>query len=232
MQITKIDVLWNYAATFLKIASSVLLLPFILRMMPSEMVGIWSIFATITVFTVLLDFGFNPSFTRNVTYVFSGVKTLKINGIETVDEEDFTIDYGLLKGVIVAMRWFYSRMAIILFFLLVTLGTYYIHSLLQKYKGDHREVYIAWILLCVINTYNLFTFYYDALLQGKGLVKRSKQIMIVGQAVYLVIATILIMAGKGLVAIVSAQAASVIIVRWLSYYSFFTKEIIHKLTML
>lgn len=229
MQITKKDVIWNYAATFLKTASSALLLPFILRVMPSEMVGIWSVFMTITAFSGLLDFGFNSSFTRNVTYVFSGVSALKVKGFESVSIEDQTIDYGLLKSVISAMRWFYMRMAIILFLLLMTLGTYYIYSLLQNYKGDHREVYIAWAILCFINTYNLYTFYYDSLLQGKGLVKRSKQIIIIGQTVYFVIASILILDGYGLVAIVSAQASSVIIIRLLSYNSFFTREIKQKL---
>jgi O-antigen/teichoic acid export membrane protein len=229
MKIGRKDIFWNYTATFLKIASSALLLPFILRMMPSAMVGIWSVFMTITAFSLLLDFGFSSSFTRNVTYVFSGVRTLKVNGFEFVSSDSQTIDYGLMKGLIVAMRWFYLRMAIVLFLLLASLGTYYIYGLLQNYKGNHQEVYIAWALLCVINTYNLYTLYYDSLLQGKGLVKRSKQIVIIGQSVYLIIAVILIMKGKGLVAIVSAQASSVIIVRWLSYHSFFTQEIKQKL---
>ena len=229
MKIGRKDIFWNYTATFLKIASSILLLPFILRMMPPEMVGIWTVFMTITAFSVLLDFGFNSSFTRNVTYVFSGVSTLKVNGFEFVPSESQPIDFGLMKGLIAAMRWFYFRIAIVLFFLLATLGTYYIYILLQNYKGNHQEVYIAWTLLCVINTYNLYTLYYDSLLQGKGLIKRSKQIVIIGQTVYLIIAVILIMKGNGLVAVVSAQASSVIIVRWLSYNSFFTREIKQKL---
>ena len=225
MQITKTDVIWNYSATFLKIASSVLLFPLILRALPAETVGIWSIFITITSFVGLFDFGFNPSFARNVTYVFSGVRNLKVKGFDSICEESPGIDYGLLRGVITAMRWFYSRIAVVVFVLLITLGTYYIHSLLQNYKGGHFEVYEAWGLLCIINTYNLYTLHYDSLLQGKGLIKRSKQIIIIGQTAYLIIASILIMTGFGLVAIVSAQAASVIIVRFLSHRSFFTKWI-------
>jgi O-antigen/teichoic acid export membrane protein len=229
MEITKRDVIWSYAATFLKIAASALLLPFILKMMPSETVGIWSVFMTITTFATLLDFGFGPSFSRNITYVFSGVRTLKTNGFEVVDIENSEVDYGLLKGTITAMRWFYSRMAVLLFILLTTLGTYYIHYLLQNYRGNHQEVYIAWILLCAINTYNLYTLYYDSLLVGYGLVKRSKQIIIVGQTLYLIIAAALIVKGNGLVAIVSAQALSVIVIRLLSHKSFFTKEIKQRL---
>ena len=199
--------------------------------MPTEIIGIWSIFMTITAFASLLDFGFNPSFTRNVSYIFSGVKTLRITGLETIDDKDLQIDYGLLKGVIKSMRWFYSRIALLLFSLLMTLGTFYIYTLLQNYKSNHQEIYVAWFLLCIINTYNLFTLYYDALLQGKGLIKRSKQIVIIGQIVYLIIAMVLILAGKGLVAIVSAQAFSVVIIRWLSYHSFFTTEIKENLNL-
>ncbi|HEY5592436.1 MAG TPA: hypothetical protein VIK55_15645 [Paludibacter sp.] len=108
MDIGRKDIFWNYAATFLKITASVLLLPLILKMMPSEMVGIWSVFMTITAFASLLDFGFNPSFARNVTYIFSGVRSLKVKGFEYVSIENKTIDYGLLKGVISAMHEIYS----------------------------------------------------------------------------------------------------------------------------
>lgn len=229
MNIGRKDIFWNYAATFLRIASSILLLPLILRIMPSEMVGIWSVFMTITTFAGLLDFGFNPSFTRNITYIFSGVRTLKAKGFESVSIENITVDYGLLKGVIASMRWLYLRMAILLFILLGTLGTYYIYILLQNYNGNHQEVYIAWILLCSINTYSLVTLYYESLLQGKGLVKRSKQIIIIGQSVYLIIASLLIIFGFGLISIVSAQVVSVVIIRWLSFKSFFSKEIKQKL---
>jgi O-antigen/teichoic acid export membrane protein len=120
-------------------------------------------------------------------------------------------------------------MSFVLFLLLATLGTYYIHSVLHNYKGNSQEVYIAWSILCIITTYNLFTLYYDSLLQGKGLVKESKQIIIIGQVFYLFIAAILIMTGFGIIAIVSALASSVIIVRWLSYRTFFTHEIKQKL---
>ena len=224
MRINKTDVIWNYAATVLRVASYALLLPFILRTMPAEMVGVWSVFMAINSFALLLDLGFSPSFTRNVTYIFSGIKTLKVTGFHAEDT-DKTVDYGLLKGIIIAMKWFYGRMAIVLFLLLGTLGTYYLWSVLKTYKGPQTEIYIAWIVLCAICTYSIFTQYLDCLLQGRGLVKRSKQIVIIGQSVYLVIAAAFIIAKFGLLAIISAQAISVIIIRVLVSKSFFTKEI-------
>jgi O-antigen/teichoic acid export membrane protein len=82
MRIGRQDVLWNYAATFLQIAAQVLLFPFILRTLPRETVAVWMIFSTIIALVNLLDFGFNPSFARNVTYVFSGAKILKPAGFD------------------------------------------------------------------------------------------------------------------------------------------------------
>ena len=231
MEISRKDLLWNYGATFLKIASSVILLPLILRKMTPEMVGIWTVFITITAFSTLLDFGFNSSFARNITYVFSGVKKLSKNGHESLEnKKNQKVDYGLLAGTIDAMRWFYLRIAIILFLLLSTVGTYYVYFILKKYKGDVVEIYIAWVILCLINTYNIFTLYYDSLLQGKGLVKQSKQILVIGNIVYLITASLLILMNYGLIAVICAQVTSVVIIRWLSYKLFFTRDMTEKIT--
>jgi O-antigen/teichoic acid export membrane protein len=225
MNIGKQDVLWNYIATILQTGVGVILLPFILKIFPSETVAIWTIFSTIIVLTGLLDFGFGPSFSRNVSYVVSGVTELKSTGYQVISSENNEIDYGLFKGLINAMRWFYSRLAILLFLLLSTVGTYYIYTILQTYTGNHREVYFAWIILCLINTYSLYTLYYDSLLSGKGLIKQAKQIQVIGQGVYLMVAVVMILLHFNLIAIVSAQALSLIIRRILSHRAIYTVEL-------
>lgn len=184
---------------------------------------------TVTAFSTLIDFGFGPSFTRNVAYVFSGVKKLQNTGFEIVNSEFVTIDFGLLKSLINSMKWLYKRLASVLFIFLISIGTYYIYILTKNYTGSKSDIYISWFILCIINTYNVYTLYYDALLQGKGLIKRSKQIIILGNITYLSLAFILLQSGFGLISIVSAQASSVIVIRWLSYRAFFSEEIKNKL---
>ncbi len=225
MKIGKKDILWNYIATFFKIASGVLLLPLILKMLSAEEVGIWTIFLSVTALINLLDFGFTPSFSRSITYIYSGVNSLKTEGFELIENKNNDINYSLLKGTILSMRWFYLRMSIILFFILSTFGTYYISLVLKKYSGEHSEIYIAWIILILISTYYLYTLYYDSLLLGKGLIKQSKQITIAGQFSYLITASILLLLGYGLIAIVSSQVLSVIIIRIFSHRTFFTKKL-------
>lgn len=222
--IGKKEILWSYAGTFFMIGAGVILLPFILSNMPDETVGIWSIFQTITFLVLLLDFGFRPSFARNISYIFSGVKTLQKEGVAHADA-DAEVDYGLLKGSLVAMRRFYRYMALAVLVLLATAGTAYFYFILQKYSGDKQDALIAWILLILINCYNLYTFYYDALLTGKGYIKRSQQINMLGQAIYIALAIGLIYAGFGLTAIVASQLVATIIRRVLSYHVFFAKEL-------
>jgi len=222
--IGKKEIAWSYAGTAFTIGAGVILLPFILHKMSQEAVGIWSIFQTITFLVMLLDFGFRPSFARNISYIFSGVKKLQKEGVAHT-HSGAEVDYSLLKGSLIAMRRFYRYMALIVLGVLATGGTAYYHFVLQKYSGDQQDAIIAWILLIVINCYNLYTFYYDALLTGKGYIKRAQQIAMLGQTVYISLAIGLLYAGLGLTAIVASQLVSTVIRRVLMYRVFFTHSL-------
>ena len=225
------DVIWNFIATFLQLGTGVILMPFILHYFPSETFAIWTIFSTIIALTVLLDLGFNQSFARNISYVISGAHELKKSGFQVVNENFQTIDYSLLKGIIETMRWFYSRLAIILFVLLITAGSYYIYIVARNYNGDKLEIYASWVILCIINSYSLYTLYYDSLMQGKGLVKRGKQIQIAGQSIYLLVSIALILLKFNLIAVVSAQVLSILVRRTLSYITVYNKEFKNRISV-
>ncbi|MCQ2311359.1 MAG: hypothetical protein MJZ64_06395 [Paludibacteraceae bacterium] len=218
------DIAWSYIATIFMIGAGALLFPFILNKMSAETVGIWNIFQTITLLVLMLDFGFRPSFARNISYILSGAKHLFREGIETVPNGTSDIDFSLLKGTLTAMRRFYRWLALGAFAVLASVGSVYFVSILNKYSGDRQDALIAWILVIVINCYNLYTLYYDALLLGKGYVKRSQQITILGQSIYLSVAIILIYCGLGLTAIVAAQLLSTVCRRILTYRVFFTPD--------
>lgn len=222
MQITKKDLYWNYAATMVQLGGNLLLLPFALRHFPEELIAIWSVFSTITAFAWRFDFGFNPSFARNVSYIVSGVKELKANGISAA--EGSSVDYGLFGGMIAAMKLFYGRIALLCFVLLSTAGTYYLYNVLENYSGDKFEVYIAWCLLVFWNSYQLYTLWYESLMQGMGMIKRSKQFTVLGHGVYLIVSIVLIELGFNIIAVTSANVLSIIIRRVLSQRAVFTKK--------
>lgn len=221
--IGKKSVAWSYLSVFFSVGSGVILLPFILYSMPSDTVAVWNIFQTIYALTMLLDFGFRPSFARNLSYIFSGVKKFSVNGVEESHSED--ISYVLLKDTLQAMKIFYRWAALLVLVLLLSVGTWFFVMLMSKYSGDSDDALVAWILLCVINCYNVYTLYYDSLLTGKGYISQLQKITILGQAVYLFVAIILILCGMKLSAIVLSQALSVVVKRVLSYRVFFNVEL-------
>jgi O-antigen/teichoic acid export membrane protein len=225
MEIGRKDVVWNFVATFMRVASGVIVLPLVLRLLPSQEVGLWSIFITIGSLATLLDFGFSNSFTRNVTYIFSGVKTLMKEGYVPVDVDDKTIDYGLLKSVIAAMRRYYGILAVIFLFVFVAISPYYLTNVLKDYKGNKHEILIAWLTYGVLVAYQLYTYYYGSLLSGRGQVKRVQQIIIIGQTARITTAVVFLLLGYGIISLVIAQFVSDVVNRVLCYYSFYDKDI-------
>ncbi len=226
--IGKKDVIWSYLSQIFSVGAGVILLPFIVTQMPTETVGIWNLFQTITIIILLLDFGFNPTFARSISYIFSGIKQLRAEGVDLV-ELGSDIDYSLLKGTLQAMRSIYRSIACIVLVLLSTIGSVYIYFILQKYTGNKIDIVISWLLFIFINSYNFYTFYYDSLLVGKGYVKRLQQITILGQSIYLTVAIGLIYAGFGLTAIVTSQLLSVVVRRVFAHRIFFTNTLQTKL---
>jgi O-antigen/teichoic acid export membrane protein len=222
MQIGRKDLLWNYAATSMRILSGIVVLPITLRMLPSEEMGIWSIFLSLMTITALLDFGFSNSFSRNVTYIYSGIKELKSKGYTVAETSE--VDYGLLKNLVSAMRHYYGIVALAFLIIFLAGSPFYISSVLEQYSGDKQNIWIAWFLFGGILSYELYTYYYSGILTGRGLVKRNMQIIVVSQSVRIVVTLVFLFAGLGIISLVLGLLISSIINRTLSYYVFYDKE--------
>ena len=225
MQIGRKDIAWNLIATFMRIASGLIVLPLVLRLLTREEVGLWNIFITVGSVITLLDFGFSNSFSRNITYIFSGVKALRATGYETVDKSDNTIDYSLLKSVIRAMRWFYGILSVIFLGLFVIISPFYLTKILQNYSGNHNEIWIAWFVYGILVSYQLYTYYYGSLLNGRGMVKRYHQNVVIGQGCRIISILILLLLGYGIISLVIGQLVGDIVNRIICYVSFYDKEI-------
>lgn len=216
------DLVWSYLSTFLSLGTGVILWPFILHYMSAETVAIWNIFQTVTGLVLLLDMGFKNTFSRNISYVFSGVQHLRVEGVEKAGTE---INYILLKELLGAIKKFYRNVAVIVLLFLCTIGNVYFYHIVQKFTGDRVDAIVAWVLLIFLNIYNLYTYYYEALLTGKGFVKKNQQITILSQSVYLLVAVVMIVCGANLTAVVVGQLAAILLRRFLSYSIFFTKDL-------
>lgn len=224
MKISRADLFWNYGATFMRVASGLIVLPLILRMLPSQEVGLWTVMISLNSIIYLLDFGFFQTFSRSVTYIFSGARELISEGIGEKAEEGAGISYPLLKGALRAMRNYYAAMSLLLLVIFLTGGYFYIEKLLEGFLGDPFDAKVAWYLYGIMLCFQFYTYYYDALLTGRGMIKRSRQIIVLSQSTHIVIASILLLSGAGLLSMVIGQITATLINRWLSRRSFYDKE--------
>lgn len=225
--IGKKDMAWGVIATVLKIGAGVLLYPFVLNKLNSEQIGIWTIFTTIQMLVILLDFGFTDSFARNISYVFCGVRRLRKEGYDHIDAvvEDEKVDWMLLRNVIRCMKRFYGYMALFLFIILATIGTWYLSTLVAKYSGEASDVWVSWGLLVIFMTWNLYSMYYQSLLQGRGLIAEFNKIVTVSYLSYMACAIVFVINGYGLIAVVGSQFLSIIILRLLCRVVFYKKDV-------
>ncbi len=76
------------------------------------------------------------------------------------------------------------------------------------------------LLLC----YQFYTFYYDALLVGRGMIKRSKQIIVFSQSIHIIVAPILLISGFGIISMVISQSLATLVNRTLANFSFYDRE--------
>jgi len=225
MKIGRKDIVWNYVATFMRIASGIVILPLVLRMLPSEEVALWGLFLTISSLTTLLDFGFSNSFSRNVAYVFSGVTELKSKGYVAVENKNAQINFSLLKSVIKAMQSYYGVMALLFLAIFVVASPFYMSSVLEQYTGNKDEIWVAWFLYGALVAYEFYTCYYNSLMSGRGLIKRNMQIIILSQSLRIIVSVICLLWGMGIISLVIGMLVSDIVNRTLSYYSFYDKQI-------
>ncbi|MDR2840734.1 MAG: hypothetical protein LBV75_05665 [Paludibacter sp.] len=223
MQLGRKDLIWTYAATSMRLISGACILPFSLKMFPSEEMGVWQIFLQFITVPAILDFGFANSFVRNITYVFSGAKELRTTGFGTTPT-DSEIDYGLLKSLLRAMRFFYGVLAVIFLLLFTVAGSFYLHSILKSYSGDTTNIWVAWLLFGGALAYEVYTYYYNAILVGRGQVKTSQKITILAQSTRIVVTIALLLLGLKLLALVIGLLAADIISRSIATRMFYDRH--------
>ena len=171
IKITKKDVIWSYIANFFKIGSGFLVLPLVLHMLSTEEIAMNYIMLTIGSMVALLDFGFAPQLSRNLTYVFSGVESICKEGLNTAKTSE--VNYHLLKSVLQSAKRIYRSISLLALFILLTAGTCYIYHFTEGFTNVDNSIAI-WILYSISVYFNIYFLYFDAFLNGRGYVKESK----------------------------------------------------------
>lgn len=216
IKITKSDVIWNYAGSILNLGMSVIILPFVLRILTTKELGLWYVFGSISALVSLLDFGFSPSIMRNIIYAWSGADKLNKEGTPEMGA-NIGPNYSLMVNLIYASKRIYLIIATLAGLLLVFLGTPYINSLVDY---DVNKNLLAWLIYSVGVFLNLYYSYWNPLLKGIGAIKEANQVQVISRVVYLILTIVGLYLGGGLLWLSIMYLVSGLLLRILSKFVF------------
>ena len=211
----KSTVMWGYMATLMSVFSGIITLPLILKILSPEEVGVNYLFLTISGFVALFDIGFSPQIARNLTFIFSGSQQIVKQGYK---EASGDVNYGLLANLIIESKIIYRRISIAVCFLLIVFGSAYFYT---ATKDDFAFSYILpiWLFYIFSSTLNMYFFYLTAFMEGRGFVKRSKQIVVGSNLTRIVFVIIFLLSGFRLWSVVLGNFIYVFL------YLFFSKKV-------
>lgn len=219
--ISRNDVIWSYLAQFFSVFSGLVTLPLILKLLTPDEVGLNYLLLSLGSLVALFDFGFAPQFARSLSYVYGGAQSLEKEGINT--QNNTSLNLKLLVNLILTAKFIYKRIAFLVLFVMLTLGTLYIYKVTDGFNKINNILEI-WVLYSFSVFFNLYYSYYTSLLMGKGMIKESKKANFFSKLAYIIFTYIFLFSGLGLFGVVLANFLFPFISRYISNRYFFTKE--------
>jgi O-antigen/teichoic acid export membrane protein len=221
IKISKKDIIWSYFGFFINIANGLIILPFLLYYLSPKEIGLWYTFMSISAFVMLLDFGFSPTLSRNVSYVWGGAKELNKIGNGDEDIQFKEPNYKLLFNVFKVTKKIYLVISLLTLLILLTIGTYYVISITNEIEGNNHI--IAWIVFSFGVFFNMFYSYWTPLLRGIGAIKQGQIANVIARTIQIIITIIGLILSFNLIAVAVAYLISGLVLRFISKMYFLKK---------
>jgi len=223
-KVGKKDIFWSYFGQILFSGINVILLPFVLKLLSSQELGLWYTYTALGTLIMLLDFGLGTTLTRYIAY--------SMNGASSIDDQGtpiFNIEKGpnieLYKLVIMASKKIYKNIAIISLLIVVIVGLPYM-LFISSGEIETRNVVLSWLFFSAAIILNLMYAYCTPILKGINEIKSYYQIMVLSKTLQLIISITLLLVGMNLLGISVAYLVSSISTRILSMI-FYKRSVIY-----
>lgn len=204
-----------------------ILLPLVLRELPSAEVSLWLLFAAITSFFALADFGFSSTFIRSIAYArapidFPGAY-LGRESISGLNRPKHSV-----SDVVMAMTFIYHRLGILTFLIGGLAGTIALIRPISEIH-NHLEGWVSWIIVLTGASMNIFFCAYSVYLQGAEKIAVYRRVDIALGIIAALISSFTVVNGGGLLGLVFSTQfgvlASLFIYRWIATHSVNDKHV-------
>ena len=165
-----------------KTLSLFIVLPLILNKFSVEEVALWYLFATVISLQGIADLGFKFTFVRFFAYAQGGAEDILNKKENYLLKENSEPNIELIGKIYSIMNILYKRMSIVLFFLLVTVGTLALFLPISR-LANQENAWIAWFVIVLVSSYKFYGTIYTNYLEGINkiaLVRRWEGITSIG----------------------------------------------------
>jgi O-antigen/teichoic acid export membrane protein len=205
-------VVWSWVLNGLRLASGLIILPLVFRLLTKEDVGMYSVLVNLALFATMLDFGFGPTIGRFIGYAMGGAVTLEAQGVSRAEKTSGP-NYVLLWELLVTTRRLYRYLTLALFLILGTGGTFLVGRVVHQ-TSSPLITWLAWVTTLVSTLFDIYSNWWVNYLRGLNEVKKATQIGVLATVIKLVVAAGLLLGGLGLLSLPTAVLASGFIQRY------------------
>lgn len=220
ININKSDIVWSFLNYGANVLSNMLVLLFAVAILPDAEMGMWYTFLSLGAIAQLVDFGFLPCITRNVSFAWAGANKLVAEGIPQSGEQK-TANYDLLRTIICSSRYLYSLLSLLVLALSCSVGSIYIYWVSRG--TDTGQHVTAWIIYALSLVLNIFFGYWTGCLQGIGAIRENNKAKVVSYVVLIGTTIVCLMFSFGLLAMAIGNLVSGLAYRILAK-KFFLRE--------
>lgn len=206
-------VLWSWLFSFLRLASVLVLLPLLTRL-PASDFGFYYLLLSIVAVAPLIDLGFSASVERAVSYAMAGATHLQPEG-PPVSKQSGSPNFALFWKLVQTARVFYRGLTLLLLVVLGGVGTYIVSQSAPAttYPG---LAWTAWCVALLNAAFEVYASWWNVVLRGMNYVVAGTRILCLGYALKLILSTVLLILGFGVLSVFAAGLIASGVIRSLS----------------
>ncbi len=211
-RLTNSTVVWYWLYNSVRLMSAVILLPLVLRQLPTPELGMYYLLMSQVALAPLVDFGFGPTIGRFVSYAMGGAETIQAQGLAQPGKSHAP-NHKLVWELLAASRILYRYLTVALLVVAGTVGTLAVELRVNE-TASPNLTRLAWAATLLTTLFDIYTGYWGLFIQSMNQVLVGVRIGLVAYLLRLVVTGALLVGGAGLLSMPLGTLVGTVVGRW------------------
>ncbi len=200
------SVLMTWMALGVRLGGFLILLPLVLYYFSAAEVSLWLLFSAIASFQLIADFGFGPTFSREIAYGFAGRSLVELHDDSVIQspanvEDTVSPNWSSILSATAVMLWLYRRLSLLTLLLFAVLGTWSAMGPIGL-VAQPQEAWLAWIVVALTTAASIYGNAYTSFLIGANRIELQQRWEALVIGISLLVQCGALIAGTGLLGLV------------------------------